>query len=446
MLFGMLYSFMHIIDWKFPSWAQFTDVWWSWVTDPIQSSIDVNFYGNFSSYHRAYEQGDVYAKQLVEMGAVLGCDHGRHVACTDIHCFKPIYFPSAMHYLKEGLQGLIVPVLVLESLSKDGRGLGQGYVDYFGSEPRDLLTGNLVNHSLQGNEHVAWKPVSRILNPDEFVSLLARGCFVVGGPETGGTNQSLAEHDMAHLAGFLANPAYGRQVVSLFARVKVAMLDPDIALALKRFDSILSLRLYYFVEVATAISPEQVTRLYKLLSILKLQLDCLVKVDTVVERLETIGRSDPVGLFRFLHQVYAESSSLLEPLGGESRDINNRVRKHSRGFYSSTIEKLSKFAGSSIYSLCLDGQAALERARPDHEDFASALAVHARYICTLIGTSRLTPADWADACLNTTEEGTYLRRYLSETGIFDKSHAIYRTYCGRVSQPLSTSVEDVSCD
>jgi hypothetical protein len=65
-------------------------------------------------------------------------------------------------------------------------------------------------------------------------------------------------------------------------------------------------------------------------------------IDHTVDKLKAIEK---VELYKFLYHLYDSSPSLLEPLGGESRDVNNRRRKHLRGFYGMDSSNLSKFSG-----------------------------------------------------------------------------------------------------
>ena len=316
-----------------------------------------------------------------------------------------------------------------------------GYIKYFQDTVRDIHTDEIVYQPFSD-----WTPVYRVLYPDEFVSLLARGCFPIGGPQTAGTNQSLAEHDLDHMSSFIKNPEYALELKKTCEHLHaISHQDPDgeISRALKDFDSILSLRLYYFVEMVTKVSPNWRNSLKSFLQPLQMEHDqdnSYIHRDKIVMYL---NKMDVQELYRFLFDLYERIPSMLIPLGGESININNRIRKHDKSFHKG----LSKFTGSSIYSLYQIGTDALQKYRPDHEDYQDGITCHANMIATLIGLSKLTEKHWVDAVLgkylsDEDSSSNELSKYITSVGVWNDSHVMYKVF-SHLELPLDANVNSI---
>ena len=197
--------------------------------------------------------------------------------------------------------------------------------------------------------------------------------------------------------------------------------------ALQDFNSVYSLKIYYMIEIFTIIPESAKSTLQKLL---QMDIDKPVLIDNIVHQLEEKARQ-PAEFYRYLFQIYKHFNELVNPIGGESRDVLNRVRKFNRAsrlgtFYHSDTYLNSKFDGSSLYSLYLNGCAALENKRSTHPDFYESIRqIHAPFIGALIGTSQLTIDDWVSQSVEELpDKNSKLYQYLCKSGLWNDSHLI----------------------
>lgn len=375
----------------------------------IDQAIQENFWGNLVTLKNAERDHDVYIQQLKEMG----------------YCFTeateaPATFYQAMQWVFENFyqlldQGTLAPrdilwpARVFEVRHQDGT------TDYLfkvigEAQPDHVFEVNLVT-------------------PHVFATMLAQGYFPLGSPIREHTNQTLAEHDLAHFGGFISAPTYMRAVREAFRKVCKKMHENErLSEALQDFNSVYSLRLYYMIEIFTLIQEPQKEMLQHLL---EMNLAEPVNLNAIITMLEKKA-ANPPALYRYLYRIYEHFNELVNPVGGESRDILNRVRKFNRSsrlgnFFSELPHTSSKFDGSSIYSLYLNGCAALENKRSTHPDFLASLReIHAPFIGTLIGTSQLTVEDWVlQAVEEVPDKGSKLYQYLCKSGIWNEAHLIY---------------------
>lgn len=281
-----------------------------------------------------------------------------------------------------------------------------------------------------------------LVPPHVFVSMLGQGFFPIGGSIREHTNQSLSEHDLAHFGGLIISPTFMKLVRQGFKKVTQKMHSNErIKQALNHYDSIYSLRLYYMIEVFTFIPDSKKSLLQELI---ELDINATLNMKLIIALLEEKSQCPDV-LYHYLYKIYDNFYDLVEPVGGESRDILNRVRKFNRtnrlGIYFSELMNLdSKFDGSSLYSMYLNGCAALENKRSTHPDYYQALReIHAPFIGALIGTSQLTIEDWVgEAVEEQPNEQSKLYNYLCKSKIWDESHTIYWAYgCKEYQEILS---------
>ena len=257
----------------------------------------------------------------------------------------------------------------------------------------------------------------------------------------------MAEHDLAHTAGFIASPRYMAAVRRAFARVgEKAASNPRVAAALESFDSVYSLRLYYAIEVFCEVPPRHHQLLQELVEIPIPDLGgtqrgppTLVTKDEVEAFLIDKLRNDgPIACTRYLSNLYWHFHLIVDALGGESRDLLNRRRKFHRdgkqlGSFYDAVSSLggSKFQRNSLFSIFLNANRALENKRSTHDDFERALRdIHSILIGCLIGTAQLTPEDWV---LQSAEEeidtNSPLYRYIHDTGLFNENHLLWQAIC-----------------
>ena len=123
------------------------------------------------------------------------------------------------------------------------------------------------------------------------------------------------------MAGFLSQPQYMKSLREAFRRISVdAQRDAKVQDALKEFDSLFSLRLYYTVEVFTEIPMESRGRVEELL---ELPLSRPVAREEFEEFLKRKAER-PIELYRYLSRLYGSFHRVVNALGGESRDMLNR--------------------------------------------------------------------------------------------------------------------------
>ncbi len=378
-------------------------------------AIAENFWGNLSILKRAYNHRDAYAMQLEQIGYQFQKD-----------AEAPTPFYTTINWAMDQLHDLLESGQINEEEllipAKAFSVTNEGVTTYLFIPFGHAVPDNAVELNL--------------LPPDIFVKMLGQGYFPIGAPIRERTNQTLCEHDMAHIAGFISCPRYMKAVREAFRTVHQMMLtQPAIEKALANFDSLYSLRLYYMIEVFSLIPESNRQALEKLLD-LKINDFSLDHPETIYPNvLAFLMKKEPAELNKYLYRVYEGFSVLVNPLGGESRDILNRTRKFSRGnqggsFYSSMSNLDSKFDGSSIYSLLLNAKAALENKRSNHSDYVETIkSIHAPVIGALLGTSQLTVEDWVlQAIAETPDKNSKLFKYIVGTGLWNKSHVLYWAY------------------
>ena len=369
-----------------------------------------NFFGNLQTLRKAVAVGDPHAMQLQRFG-------------MDLEKRQPYDFRVAIAQIEAQIDALVSSgTLGADQVLRPAKAFRCGAHD---CDVLFVAFGQPVPADAQ--------PLN-LLAPSVFVDMLSAGYFPIGEPIREATNQTLAEHDLAHLCGFLSNPEYMRCVREAFARVGNKLRRGDatsarLAAALQHFDSLYSLRLYYLVEVFAEVRPDQRARLQALLgAALPLALDVAQIRPAVLAELRRRA-ADPAELYAWLDALYAAFPALVNPLGGESRDILNRRRKFQRtaALGGSPYDRYSKFSskfdGNSIYSLYQNACAALEHVRSNHANFAASLElVHAPLIGALIGTAQLSVGDWVlQAVEEQPDPSSKLWRYLNLSGFWEPS-------------------------
>ena len=272
-----------------------------------------------------------------------------------------------------------------------------------------------------------------LLLPDLFVNMLSSGYFPIGNAEREHTNQTLGEHDLAHMAAFVSSPRYTKATREAFRRVGQKMKNnPRVLQALQSFDSAYSLRIYYTIEVFTEIAQGKKERLQELI-----ELPLTMKVNKeMIDQFLLEKAQNPAQLYQYLAKLYWDFHYLVNPLGGESRDVLNRKRKFHRdgslgSFYDNVSALSSKFAQNSLYSLFLNAKAMLENKRSNHPDFLKSITeVHSLLVGSLIGTSQLEIEDWVLECVEEIpNQNSKLYRYIHESGLWTDKNLLYRAFC-----------------
>jgi hypothetical protein len=408
----------------------------------IDAGIEEDFYAMLDVYKRCHDKGDAYTKQMEEMGFNFG-EEGAGSAW-------PTYFNYALDHLRQTSKDACVfqPVKIFQS--KTGGGSRQSKLHYGLPDIAQSETAYYVANLFTGLGiecfDTDWLEPLNLLRPDVFVLLLADGLFPMGDPTRAGTTQTLAAHDMAHLAGFVAAPHYARAMRGLFNEVGALMArDKQVASALENFDSFYSLRLYYLIEVLTEVRT--VPLLESVISFTddnwgmqpiehKLFVVDFPPTTAKAQFKRLLTPMSPVERVRYMRNVCDKFHSIVSPLGGESRDVLNRVRKQKRsaftvgggnsGLYSAAN---SKFAQNSIYSLYYDVKEALHELRssqPNYEIVST--EIYATFLAALTGTAQLTVEDWVAGSLNPVP-ATNSRLYQYVDGLFDQSHLFWKAFC-----------------
>lgn len=201
---------------------------------------------------------------------------------------------------------------------------------------------------------------------------------------------------------------------------------------MQSFDSAYSLRLYYLIEVFTEVPDAQKERLHDLLGFTHEEVSSKAQI---VSLLKKKGK-DPAELYSYLSTLYWQYHSLVNPLGGESRDVLNRRRKFHRGsprgsFYDNVSKRASKFSTNSIYAIFLNAKATLENVRSNHENYWQSIEeAHAPIIGALLGTSYLSIEDWVlEAVEEIPRKDSKLYRYIHDSGFWNEENLLYQAYC-----------------
>lgn len=386
---------------------------WIEYFNEVDDCINENFWGSLNIFLKTKFFHDPYIAQLEAMGYCFEEGHEKPARFYD--SLNWIFQELQNHIDEERLtdQDVLWPGKAFEIINESGEKT-YCFVPIGGHVPENALPLNL-------------------LTPEVFVCMLASGYFPIGNAIREHTNQTLAEHDLAHMAGFVSSPNFTKAVREAFRRVLVKMQNnPRVANALKEFDSAYSLRLYYTIEVFTEIPKANLEQLQALIEI---PLDIDVNKAYIDEFLLNKA-NEPAKLYHYLHNLYWAFHHLVNPLGGESRDVLNRRRKFNRdgtlgSFYDNVSQSSSKFARNSLYSLFLNARASLENKRSNHPDFRKTIVeIHAPFIGALIGTSQLEIEDWVLQCIEEIPDPeSKLYRYFHDSGLWSQDHLILKAFC-----------------
>jgi hypothetical protein len=397
-----------------------TETYWTESYRAQNAAARENFFGNLQTFRKAAAAKDPYALQLARFG-------------MDLERREPYRFEQAIAIVEKDLQaigqqyGADHILLPAKAFRLPAHGDGDG---------DNRPAGGTVIFVRFGESVPADAEPLNLLSPDVFVNMLASGFFPIGEPIREGTNQTLAEHDLAHLCGFISDPEYMRCIREAFRRIQTKLEGEHgkrLACALSHFDSLYSLRLYYLIEIFTEIRADKRARLQELLgSTLPVDADFDQIKPMVLGELQRRARESVADLYSWLDTLYSEFHQIVNPLGGESRDILNRRRKFQRGSaqngspYDRHSKFTSKFNGNSIYSLFQNAVAALENVRSNHIGFSASLElVHAPLIGALVGTAQLSIEDWVlQAIEEVPDPESKLWRYLNLTGFWETSDLI----------------------
>lgn len=392
---------------QLPKYQDLPEYWQTYFKE-IDCVIQENFWGNLSVFKQAEAYGDPYLNQLNDMGYCFaaGKEHPAPYYQSISWVFDKIH-----HFIRQGILNSVEVIWPARAF---------------------LLANNEYEFRIFGEEPPQNARAQELIPPHIFVEMLGQGYFPVGGSIREHTNQSLAEHDLAHYGGFLSSPEYMKLLRKGFSIVSKKMKkNAKLKSALKNFDSVYSLKLYYMIEIFTII-PE--TKKALLQELLELDITKAVDIEAIKSYLEEKA-NNPVKLYQYLYRIYSQFYKVIDPIGGESRDILNRVRKFSRSnrlgiYFSKTSNLDSKFDGSSIFSMYQNGCAALENKRSGHPDFLEALReIHAPFIGTLLGTSQLTIEDWVmQAVQEQPNPRSKLYQYLCKSKIWNEAHTIFWAY------------------
>ena len=393
---------------KMPVFERLDPFWQKFFTK-VDKRLGYNFQANNLEYSNAKLLGDPYVTQLEKMGYVFDGDQP-----------KPLKFYDSMNWVLEQIEDLVEEGEVTEAdVLRPGKAFEKPNGEVFfvpigGTIPPDTKKLNL-------------------LKPDVFSRMLEGGLFPTGGASLAKTNQTLAEHDLAHLLRFVASPWYMKAVRHGFKKVgEKIRTNPKVGPALENFDSLYSLRLYYMIEVFSLIRNSKKVEVQKYLRFPKESMS----LDEVRRFINGLRKEDPIEFARYLNNIYRRVPSWINSLGGESADVMNRVRKFDKGpqtgtIYSKYSQLESKFNGSSIYSMYLNAVAALTFKREDQDDFQDVIdEIHAPFLAALHGMLDLNVDDWVNyAVEEKIDTNSPIHRSICQSGIWNKHHVIYWAYC-----------------
>ncbi len=383
-------------------------IYWQQYYDTVDTALEENFWGNLSIYKKSEDYGDPYIEQMKHMGY-----------CIDPGNEHPSPFAQSIAWIVDQIKGFIDTGIITQ---QDAIWPSKAFI-----VEEDVIFVRFGDAVPENAKSI------NLLRPCTFVKMLAQGHFPIGDAIRKHTNQTMAEHDLAHMAGFVSSPEYMSAVRKAFGLIVQKMeINADIATALEHFDSVYSLRLYYLIEVFTEIRPEKRDRLEELI---ELPLSTVVCKENIVTFLQQKAEK-PSELYKYLSRLYLEFHTLVNAVGGESRDMLNRRRKFKRGdqlgtFYESVSTLTSKYNGNSIWAMFLNAKAALENKRSNHNDFWRAIEeIHAPFIGAIIGTSQMNTTDWIlEASNEVVSVDSKLYKYIHNSGFWDKRHAIYWAHC-----------------
>jgi len=410
-------------------------------TDEIDRAICEDFAASQKVLWRNFVAGDSYAQQMSQMGYRFGTDP--HSA-TFSECLLWLrsqpgatqFVPVKMFRNKETGAARSVDLFRALLPPPDTAPILKATVqeDSSRSSSRIVCVTDSTCDDLFSDSNYA---SANLLTPAEFVSLLSSGRFPIGDAVREHTNQTLAAHDIAHLAGFVSNPAYAFQIRRLFSAVGVQLKqNRRVQAALDHFTSLLSLRLYYLVEVLVIVKDTATLESALGFSVHEYPLDARNGESRakIVARLSAL---DPVALANYMNALCRVFHSVVDPLGGESRDLYNRRRKHKRGQAQANASQLlyesasSKFAGNSLYSLYYSVQDALENERSSHASYATTIdRIYATFILALVGTAQLTVRDWIDGSIEL-EPTQDSRLFYYIDSMFSPSQLFWRAFCSK---------------
>lgn len=407
--------------------------------EAIDVRVEEDFFAMLDVFQRNLTAGDSYAAQMRDMGFCF--DNGRE---------RPARFVDCLRYLRTAGASAQVfqPVKIFCKRETKLNGVHNGDFELSFTAPHGAPVDNrlYVANLYTGIAIECFGDASlermNLLKPDVFVALLADGLFPIGDPTRELTNQTLSAHDLAHLAGFLAAPDYASEMRRLFRHVDELLHHHDddmkLATALTNFDSHYSLRLYYLIEVVTEVRNVSLLEQTLGFAVDAYSLDkaCDGFADVKPQLQTMVQNMSPVQRIKYMRGVCKQFHNIVNPLGGESRDILNRKRKQRRNpftvdgggrdLYSATN---SKFARNSIYSLYYDVKEAIEESRSSHPQYAQIVVpLFATFLAALIGTAQLSVADWIRGSLSPVPVvGTRLYRYVD--ALFDDDHLFHKAFC-----------------
>lgn len=391
-------------------------VFWQEYFQVADQAIQENFWGNLVLLKEAYQNQDAYALQLKEAGYQFADGMEAPASFYDFITWSLKQLQQLVRSGQVTENDILIPAKAFEV--ENGGEKTYHFICFGKQVPENARELNL-------------------LSPKLFVDMLSSGYFPIGAPIREHTNQTLCEHDIAHISGFISSPRYMKTLKQAFKKVQQVMENNTlIKEALYNFDSLYSLRLYYMIEIFSAIPEENLKLLEQTLSIKIADFSLDDAPEQIYPKVLSLLKSkSPAELNQYLYRFYSHFSRIVNPLGGESRDILNRSRKFGRSnqagsFYSSMSNLDSKFDGSSIYSMFLNAKATLVNKRSNHSDYQIAIEeIHAPFIAAMIGTSQLTIEDWImQAVEEIPNPESKLYKYICDTKLWNKSHVLYWAY------------------
>jgi len=426
------------------------DSWCSYINQ-VQTSVDINFYGNISTLRTASNTGDFYIPQLQRYGL-----------CLEFGKESPINFLVAINTILKDLTtlssnqsiGILWPARMVKQHNSNHLIPVPLYKPNYNQHNNcnNNVNGN-INYS--DNDHNDDIEEDGVLTPLDFIQTLADGYFPMGGPQVLHTNQSLAEHDLAHMTSFITNPQYMTSIRDMARCVLQQTQLPGIKgqqvlNALADFNSPFSLRLYYAVEAYICIDPNQLSRLQQLLTIPTINNNIYEDNNTLSHKQiplewESVNRDtvenwllstwSEVGDIRFmcfLSRLYESFPSLTISLGGESLDLINRTRKFDRP----NKQLVGKYERSNLHYWHQKGLRCLRNIRPNHHSDDgtnmfrdSIINVHTPFIGALVGTSQLTIQDWVSTSAEfQVPTNSKLYKYICESQFWSQDSLLFTSF------------------
>jgi hypothetical protein len=177
--------------------------YWTNFYNIVDKTIEEDFQGNLTTFRNAKLFDDPYIKQLEAMGMILDQDDP-----------QPFKMENAIKWIFSRL----------EELKNQDSGQWKDHLLWPAKVYKSKIRKLVFKRIGEPIASTDGEPMEGIIPPFVFVYMLSQGYFPVGGVDRGNTNQSIAQHDIAHMCGFISCPAYMKAIRQAFKSIADVML------------------------------------------------------------------------------------------------------------------------------------------------------------------------------------------------------------------------------